>query len=563
MAVPSDQAEPASTRVPAPLWISASLEAKEGRDPLGLQTTTQDRLMPVLLPGILELTTRARYFSFHAFLLSEYRLKHLPSDETSLAAFIRQREWEFGLAVQRCPRHCGLSPVGARRLGNLAQGAGPFPRGESVESRLGGYGLYYRTPMAEVGVVARAGTMLGDTPIPIDVLHQTERAERLANGFRSAVEGTEYFQRKLMLTSESLPASVIDEYAEVACLCRLQEFPDEREAVQDALFGTDPPEEQPPPTEEADTTAGVLVSEGTALADAAVEQRRRSVGHFLSLVNQRPAAVDSESAYRDALWAPPELRNQAHGLIADQWAALVAKDVWQDAICSVWSDFCRAGLARSRAIGRGLTWDETREVALALVSGPPALDPEQLTTALDASLAAGTLPGPDGTPVSIAGANLETLRRLTTNLDSASSGLVVLLELARRTAERTGEGWVQASRVASGWQPSVAAVIAALETHLNDEPKIAETLWWLVSRFVLPVHERIAYSKLPEFTFRFRWEDGLLRFYDQGMGRFPLAGIRHNALTSLTQDLGLWDAGQDGTARLTERGRSFVDEVFA
>jgi hypothetical protein len=59
VAVPSDHAEAAGTRVPAPLWISASLEAKEGRDPLGLQTTTQDRLMPVLLPGILELTTRA------------------------------------------------------------------------------------------------------------------------------------------------------------------------------------------------------------------------------------------------------------------------------------------------------------------------------------------------------------------------------------------------------------------------------------------------------------------------------------------------------------------------
>jgi hypothetical protein len=55
------------------LWISGSLEAKEGRDPLGLQTTTQDRLMPVILPGILELTTRVRYFSFHAALAVGWR----------------------------------------------------------------------------------------------------------------------------------------------------------------------------------------------------------------------------------------------------------------------------------------------------------------------------------------------------------------------------------------------------------------------------------------------------------------------------------------------------------
>ena len=79
MAMSSEDLE-AGTRVPAPAWIVASLEVNEGRDPLGLQTTTQDRLMPVLLPGILELSRRARYFSFHAFLLAEYRLRRFQPD---------------------------------------------------------------------------------------------------------------------------------------------------------------------------------------------------------------------------------------------------------------------------------------------------------------------------------------------------------------------------------------------------------------------------------------------------------------------------------------------------
>ena len=88
-----------------------------------------------------------------------------------------------------------------------------------------------------------------------------------------------------------------------------------------------------------------------------------------------------------------------------------------------------------------------------------------------------------------------------------------------------------------------------LRTHLDSDPSVADTLWWLVSRFVVPVHERIAYSKLPEFTFRFRWEDGLLRFYDHGAGRFPLAAIRDEPLALLTWDLGLWDeTGNDGRA---------------
>ena len=106
---------------------------------------------------------------------------------------------------------------------------------------------------------------------------------------------------------------------------------------------------------------------------------------------------------------------------------------------------------------------------------------------------------------------------------------------------------------------------AGLRTHLDGDPTVADTLWWLISRFVVPVHERIAYSKLPEFTFRFRWEDGLLRFYDLGAGRFPLAAIRDQSLALLTWDLGLWDeTGDDGwPATLTDRGAAFVDEVLA
>lgn len=104
-----------------PRWIAASLNVKEGRDPLGLQTTTQDRLMPRLLPGILELSRRARYFSLHAFLLDLYRSLRLPADGNSLSTFIKAREWEYGLAVLMCPHGCDSSPVGASSWSSTVQ----------------------------------------------------------------------------------------------------------------------------------------------------------------------------------------------------------------------------------------------------------------------------------------------------------------------------------------------------------------------------------------------------------------------------------------------------------
>jgi hypothetical protein len=565
--VRSEELDAGGMGVPLPAWIAASLAVNEGRDPLGLQTTTQDRLMPVLLPGILELSRRARYFSFHAFLLAEYRDRRLPADSKSLSAFIRCREWEYGLAVQRCPCCCGSRPVGARKLGALALERGPFARGESVESAFGGYGLYYRSPMAEFGIVAKAGTLLGGQPVPIDVLHDTGRAGRLAATFRDAVEHTAYY-RRAMWTTGDLSAEVIDEYAEVACLCRLRERPDERAAVQEALFGTDPPAaiamtDKSEPSEAAD---GLPVI-GTVFSEAGVVQRCRSVGHYLTLLDAEPGVVASEAAYREGLWSPLPPRSDSHALVAGQWAALVAKDVWQEAICSVWSEFCRVGLARTRDLGRGLTWDETCAAAAVMVGGPPALDATAQTATLAERLAGGTFTVPDvcGAELNVAAAPLEELRRLTDRLDTASSGLVVLLELARRMEDRSGAGWEQGARMASGWQPSVAAVAAGLRTHLADGPSVAGTLWWLVSRFVVPVHERIAYSKLPEFTFRFRWEDGLLRFYDHGVSRFPLAAIRHEPLASLTWDLGLWDetGDVDRPAVLTDQGVTFADEALA
>lgn len=550
-------------KAPRPQWITTSLVVKEGRDPLGFQTTTQDRLMPMLLPGILELSRRARYFSFHAFLLDEYRLKRLPANRNSLSTFIKSHEWDLGLAVQRCPNNCGFSPVGARRLGNQAAGSGPFPRGESVVSDLGGYGLYYRSPMASLGIVAKAGTLLGEQPIPIDVLRPTVRAARLVDGFRSAIEQTAYY-RRWMWTNNELPVDVVDEYAAVACLCRLRERSDERDAVQDALFGSDPPDHLLEPEPGADDDRMDTPKE--PLSEDEVVQRRRSTGHYLTLIRADPNVVHSESAYRDALWSPPAARSDGQALVAGQWAALIAKDIWQEAICSVWAEFCRAGLSHTRNLGRGLMWNEVSQVAAEMVNGPPQFLSDHPTSLIVEELSAGRLTSqdPGSAPFEFNGASPEMLRQFTLRLDNATSGLAVLLEVARRSDERSDSGWQQAMGIDSAWQDSMAEALKKLQIHLAEAPTIGESLWWIVSNLIIRVHERISYSKLPEFTFRFRWEDGFLRFYDHGVGRFPLAAIRNESLASLTLDLDMWRFGSDADAggELTTRGADFLNEAL-
>jgi hypothetical protein len=98
-------AEPPVAGVPE--WIEPALQIKSGRDPLGLMTITQDRIMPVLVPGLLALSNRARYFTFHPFLIDEFERRELPPDDHALSAFVRLREFELACAVQLCPNGCG------------------------------------------------------------------------------------------------------------------------------------------------------------------------------------------------------------------------------------------------------------------------------------------------------------------------------------------------------------------------------------------------------------------------------------------------------------------------
>ena len=60
-----------------PEWLEESLYVTPGLDPLGLQTITQDRILPDLVPGILVLTRRARYLSIYSYLLRYYEEQQL------------------------------------------------------------------------------------------------------------------------------------------------------------------------------------------------------------------------------------------------------------------------------------------------------------------------------------------------------------------------------------------------------------------------------------------------------------------------------------------------------
>lgn len=255
--------------------------------------------------------------------------------------------------------------------------------------------------------------VVGEAPLPIDVFRQTsDRARRLADTFRAAVANTVYY-RQMMFSEDDLPARVVDEYAEVACLCRLAEHAEERDAVHEAMFGIDPSDAAdavPQPGAHSDSAGDREARDAAAIS---VARRRRAVAHYLTVLDDRPFAVGKESEFREGLWAPRPPLGREHAFVAGQWSALIAKDVWQDALCSVWSQFCRDGLQRFRQLGRGLTWEETRQIVLGMHSAdaPTADTPASATVA---ALKAGKLrlTAADGTEEAVSDATLPSGRRL-------------------------------------------------------------------------------------------------------------------------------------------------------
>ncbi len=544
MAVLSVAGEPPLSGEPS--WIERSLNVKAGRDPLGLQTITLDRIMPILLPGILVLSRRARYFTLFPFLLREYERLRLDPTNEGLSEFVKRREFEYAVAVQLCPNGCGAISAGAVGKDRAApalnqQVRDAVPRQESVQSFLGGYGLYYRSPLIDLGIVIPKGTPIGDQVTPVDVLAREDRAQALADAFAEATADTKY-AREHMLGTDPIPVTVLRELAAQACLCRLPDFPDEQHLLRLALF---------------DTPAGRAEAMGRDF-----DQRRRSFALFLRELGGNPTVRESNSTFRHAVWADFTQDPTGGSPLAQtraQWAALVAKEYLQEAISCVFAQFCQLGLAAQKP--DGLSPAELDELIAGPLLGRGPLRLVDIQVPYNELLATRSFA--DAVKHASGGLSLEQLRAWALSEGTAIAGLTVALVLISRLPgrETAPTEWAVIGLQHSNRQPSLLGFAHLVEQHLAEQPTLVETLRWLTRRLLIAAHEQIAYSKLPDFTFRFRWESGQLRFYPIGGERFELADMRRESMSRLSEDIGLWQGDHD-TAWLTGPGRQFVTDAF-
>jgi hypothetical protein len=198
-----------------------------------------------LLPGITNVTDRARYYSFYPWLIHSYAARDVrrESYDTFLATY-RKADCLFTMIAERhaqvrgddAARH-GPAMVGRDRLKDAVKLIGEgrsvrlstyATREESGEryfaNRLGGLGQYYAGTLTQLDILAAV-----EKPW---LSYTVERGEPIAQAFEAGVNGAAFWQA---VDADVVSAQTLDTLQDF-CPCCLPERQGERDALLDIFF---------------------------------------------------------------------------------------------------------------------------------------------------------------------------------------------------------------------------------------------------------------------------------------------------------------------------------------
>ena len=519
-----------------------------GQDHLGLGSVVTDRILPRLSPGINVLTIHPRYWSFYAFVLSEFWKRDLPKTRAAFRAWYRPLECIYSVACSLCENtdHFG-TPVGSRRISGVvaAKPNGFDPQFDYMETAMGGYGLYYSTVMQAVGLAALADPRLG---LPVDAV--TPEGQLVADAFRAVIADTEYYRNWIERHDEEVPYKVAAEYGELACFCRLRdETALDRPLLVDAFLHHGSPVE--------------------------AEARRQTLRMLCELAAQTKSSQVDESSFRRLVYYgadhPAEESSSSATFIppaplvriARKWRLYQAREYFNVSFNEMWRRLSCWGLARNADVYPvpmaeinvsvdAIDFEGFAEsVGVELPSGGLTVD-SPYRDLLDWVKTAGSITGQlddrwdldsDLTEDRIT----EWLGNRHSATDHGPDVLAAALTLATFVAARLWPPELALIEPAD-WFPVLAGgrdrlslqrFIDALRTRVDSDATIGEVARWLTLDYVIEQHERVASAKLPTTgdTFRFRREAGRLRFFPKDAGA-SMNNSRFNALATIVYELG-------------------------
>jgi hypothetical protein len=527
-----------------PQWIARMFPGKVGRDHLGLGSVSSDQILPSLSPGINVLTLHPRYFSFYVFLLDEFWQREYPRSDAAFSEFYRPRECIFSIGAHLCdqPEHDLVRTIiGSQKTYGLAaqRRAAYDPGFNYIKSPLGGYGLYYRSVMAELEVIYPGGPGL---PYPLDV--PSERGRMLAATFREAIQHTTYYREYFSHPAQPVPLAGIIEYLRAACLCQLQcpSAPDRPLLLDIFLHGGD--------------------------KDAAAV-RRATLRMCLEIAEQTNGVIINQEQFRQLLFFRAALGGATYqpceAVLATflRWRLYQAREYYAFALNALWYYLCDWGIRQNgdlrpvpieqfwQHLETLLRFDSIAEL-LALSLPDPPLGPNSGLTRLLAwlcDLIAASEGDFDDRCTLQSPIHEHILYALAINAHDGSAdirllvpAMVIMLALGYLRFGSPGR-WLQPewgiSRMGADGRLSLDGFVKALRRRLEQRAlNLFEFARWIYEEYVILQHQIVATGKLPDNTFRFQREGNQLRFYKL-FNSLTFNDSRFDALSTTAHELGL------------------------
>ncbi len=497
-----------------PQWIAKMYEPKKGRDHLGLGSVSSDQILPRLSPGINVLTIYPRYHSFYVFLLDEFWRRDRIRSWASWGQFYRPREFVFSVGVFLCdrPEHAeAISAVGGQKTAPLAkqQRDSYDTQTDYIKSEWGGYGLYYRSVMIELGLVYPGGPGF---PYPMDI--PTEFGKEVAAAFRQAIQHTSYYRDYFDHDVIAVPREVIKAYIHHACLCQLQ-------------MSTAP---------DRSLLLGAFLHAGN---DTSAISRRETLRLLLDITEQTQGTAIDQDTYRQLLYfqaASIGVAYQPQSSLQEvfqRWRYYQAREYYAFALNAMWYYLCEWGITHDgdiHPLPLEAFWqhlDESLNVdalAAQLQLSAPGLRADDDFVQLLEWLQ--TLIGAEKSGFDAA-CSLESplqedrlyhlaarQRRQPHIMVAGMLIMLCLIYLRFGLPERWKEPAWDISQMGLDGRLSKAEFILAFRSRLQKRSMtIKDITKWLFTDYIMLQHQLVAASKLPENTFRFQREGNRLRFY--------------------------------------------------
>lgn len=213
-----------------PQWIERIYNNSDGEDFLGIRIISEN-ILSYLLPGIITITQRARYYAFYCWLIVDYEKEHPPG--WTLAKFIKRREQIFAFAnfafqpaIDYRKALIGLAGYNAVTVHwsqHKSTGAIPLTLDNFLTNEYGGYRIYS-------GVLQNLNAYQTTGANKIQVWAY---GKKLADAFECSIQNTEYFKHRAEYDHvDSIAVSVLEEYGRQCHLSQLKSQPDANEVLE-------------------------------------------------------------------------------------------------------------------------------------------------------------------------------------------------------------------------------------------------------------------------------------------------------------------------------------------